>query len=184
MAFGEIGRRREIRSATVRPDAVVNSSSSEARSPATSAKGGASDTGRARSRACPRPRDSARSIRLPFESSTGYLLSATIVTVYRASASGRSWKKAMRRNPSASHCVQNTPEDRYKPSSARLAAGSHSETMCSTPVSGSARKVMPADDSAYSPRASGRPSRLTSISFSCSPQSRSVASGSAAGFLR
>ena len=44
------------------------------------------------------------------------------------------------------HCVQNTPDDRYKPSSARLATGMHSETMCSTPASGSIRKLMPADE--------------------------------------
>ena len=31
----------------------------------------------------------------------------------------------MRRKPSGSHCVQNTPDDRYRPSSATLAAGAN-----------------------------------------------------------
>ena len=47
----------------------------------------------------------------------------------------------MRRKPSASHCVQNVPDDRYRPSRAALAAGLMVAATVSRPAGGGSTKV-------------------------------------------
>src|SRR5256886_13867086 len=70
------------------------------------------------------PASSPLATRLPFDSSTGYLLrSACIVTEYFAITSGRSMKYVIRRKPSASHWVKNPLSAPYRPRSEERRVG-------------------------------------------------------------
>ena len=70
------------------------------------------------------PETAPLSTKLPLERSTGYFfLSASMRVVKTDMTSGLSWKNVMRRNPSASHCVQKFPLDLYRPSSSVFSCG-------------------------------------------------------------
>jgi len=172
-----------------RPDIVVKVSSSAARSPATSAKRYVGfGNGSCHFTKWRPPGKSPALTGLPLESSTGQRArSATIVTVYTASTSGRSGKYVIRRKPSGSHCVQNTPDDRYRPSSATLAAGSIRERIVSCPDGGGACSVSAVDDSVYDSGDRTAPSSATVTSCCCSPSrtsGRAAPAPSAAGLRR
>jgi hypothetical protein len=93
----------------------------------------------------------------------------------------------MRRNPSGSHCVQNTPDDRYRPSSATFFSGAMRERTTIVPLSGASASVSAVGETTASPLPSGRPSSSTRTFSCCSPSSTSGvkrSSPTAAGLRR
>mmetsp|Transcript_84278 Transcript_84278/g.161104 ORF Transcript_84278/g.161104 Transcript_84278/m.161104 type:complete len:211 (+) Transcript_84278:2057-2689(+) len=177
-------------SATRRPLAVVNSLWMLPRSPATSAKRydgfghGSSHTAK-----CRPPLSSPDVTRLPLPSSTGATsFGASRRSLKRAMTSGRSCAKVMRRKPSASHCVQNIPEERYRPDSCRFSSGLTGITSVETlklllPLRTFAGSVSFASSSTYSPSNSASPSKATEFSFRSSPLSDNSAESSAPSAL-